>query len=241
MKKEKYDITGMSCSACSSRIEKDLSKLEGVDSVSVNLLTNSMNVSYDESALTSGDIISSVEKSGYGAMVHDGNDTTQNKKEDSVKKDSEDEIKSMKNRFIISLIFLIPLMYIAMYHMFDGFLGFKTPDFIMHLFHGNENAITFAFVQFLLVLPIMYVNRKYYIVGFKTLFKLSPNMDSLIAIGSSAAVVYGVFAIFRIGFGLGHGDMSIVDRYSMDLYFESAGMILTLITLGKYLETRSKG
>lgn len=241
MKKEKYDITGMSCSACSSRIEKDLSKLEGVDSVSVNLLTNSMNVSYDESALTRGDIISSVEKSGYGAMVHDGNDTTQNKKEDSVKKDSEDEIKSMKNRFIISLIFLIPLMYIAMYHMFDGFLGFKTPDFIMHLFHGNENAITFAFVQFLLVLPIMYVNRKYYIVGFKTLFKLSPNMDSLIAIGSSAAVVYGVFAIFRIGFGLGHGDMSIVDRYSMDLYFESAGMILTLITLGKYLETRSKG
>lgn len=241
MKKEKYDITGMSCSACSSRIEKDLSKLEGVDSVSVNLLTNSMNVSYDESALTSGDIISSVEKSGYGAMVHDGNDTIQNKKEDSVKKDSEDEIKSMKNRFIISLIFLIPLMYIAMYHMFDGFLGFKTPDFIMHLFHGKENAITFAFVQFLLVLPIMYVNRKYYIVGFKTLFKLSPNMDSLIAIGSSAAVVYGVFAIFRIGFGLGHGDMSIVDRYSMDLYFESAGMILTLITLGKYLETRSKG
>ena len=241
MKKEKYDITGMSCSACSSRIEKDLSKLEGVDSVSVNLLTNSMNVSYDESTLTSGDIISSVEKSGYGAMVHDGNDTVQNKKEDSVKKDSEDEIKSMKNRFIISLIFLIPLMYIAMYHMFDGFLGFKTPDFIMHLFHGSENAIIFAFVQFLLVLPIMYVNRKYYIVGFKTLFKLSPNMDSLIAIGSSAAVVYGVFAIFRIGFGLGHGDMSIVDRYSMDLYFESAGMILTLITLGKYLETRSKG
>ncbi|RGD74542.1 heavy metal translocating P-type ATPase [Anaerofustis stercorihominis] len=241
MKKEKYDITGMSCSACSSRIEKDLSKLEGVDSVSVNLLTNSMNVSYDESTLTSGDIISSVEKSGYGAMVHDGNYTTQNKKEDSVKKDSEDEIKSMKNRFIISLIFLIPLMYIAMYHMFDGFLGFKTPDFIMNLFHGNENAITFAFIQFLLVLPIMYVNRKYYIVGFKTLFKLSPNMDSLIAIGSSAAVVYGVFAIFRIGFGLGHGDMSIVDRYSMDLYFESAGMILTLITLGKYLETRSKG
>lgn len=241
MKKEKYDITGMSCSACSSRIEKDVSKVEGVDSVSVNLLTNSMNVSYDESVLTSGDIISSVQKSGYGASVHDGNDTNQNKKEDSVKKDSEDEIKSMKNRFIISLIFLIPLMYIAMYHMFDGFLGFKTPDFIMTLFHGNENAITFAFIQFLLVLPIMYVNRKYYIVGFKTLFKLSPNMDSLIAIGSSAAVVYGVFAIFRIGFGLGHGDMSIVDRYSMDLYFESAGMILTLITLGKYLETRSKG
>ncbi|WP_294468817.1 heavy metal translocating P-type ATPase [uncultured Anaerofustis sp.] len=241
MKKEKYNITGMSCSACSSRIEKDLSKVEGVDSVSVNLLTNSMNVSYDESVLTSGDIISSVQKSGYGASVHDGNDTTQNKKEDSVKKDSEDEIKSMKNRFIISLIFLIPLMYIAMYHMFDGFLGFKTPDLIMYLFHGNENATTFAFVQFLLVLPIMYVNRKYYIVGFKTLFKLSPNMDSLIAIGSSAAVVYGVFAIFRIGFGLGHGDMSIVDRYSMDLYFESAGMILTLITLGKYLETRSKG
>ena len=108
-------------------------------------------------------------------------------------------------------------------------------------FHGNENALNFAFTQFLLTIPILYVNRKYYQVGFKTLFRLSPNMDSLIAIGSAAAVAYGIFAIFQIGYGLGHGNMEIVSHYTMDLYFESAGTILTLITLGKYLEARSKG
>ncbi|WP_290776402.1 heavy metal translocating P-type ATPase, partial [Anaerofustis sp.] len=241
MKKEKYDVTGMSCSACSSRIEKDLSKLDGVENVSVNLLTNSMNISYDENILNQKDIIGSVEKSGYGASIHDVNTDKKDKMKKNTNEESEDEISSMKHRFVISLCFLIPLMYISMYHMFDGFLGIKTPDFIMKLFHGNENAITFAFIQFLLVLPIMYLNRKYYIVGFKSLFKRSPNMDSLIAVGSGAAVVYGVFAIFKIGYGLGHGDMSMVSRYSTDLYFESAGTILTLITLGKYLEAKSKG
>ena len=105
----------------------------------------------------------------------------------------------------------------------------------------NENALTFAFTQFLLTLPIIYVNRKYYQTGFKTLFHGSPNMDSLIAVGSGAALVYGVFAIYRIGYGLGHGDGALVSRYASDLYFESAGMILALITVGKYLETRSKG
>lgn len=239
MKKEKYDITGMSCSACSSRIEKTLSKKEGVEDVSVNLLTNSMSISYDENVTNTDDIIHDVCEIGYGASLHGKEASSKSKNELSVNND--DEIKYMKKRLIISFCFLIPLMYIAMYHMFDGFLGIKTPDFIMNLFHGSKNAITFSFIQFLIVLPIMYMNRKYYTVGFKTLFKGSPNMDSLIAIGSMAAVVYGVFAIFMIGHGLGYGDMALVDKYRTNLYFESAGMILTLITLGKYLETKSKG
>ena len=139
----------------------------------------------------------------------------------------------MKRRFLVSLCFLIPLFYIAMGHM----MGWPLPSFL----HDSRNALAFAFIQFLLVLPIMYVNDKYYRVGFKTLFHGAPNMDSLIAVGSAAAVVYGIAAIFQIGYGLGHGDMARVEQWSMDLYFESAGMILTLITLGKYLETRSKG
>lgn len=144
-----------------------------------------------------------------------------------------DEIKNMKRRLIVSFIFLIPLFYISMGHM----MGLPLP----HILHGNANALSFAFTQFLLTLPIIYINRKYYQVGYKTLLRGAPNMDSLIAIGSTAALVYGVVAIYMIGWGLGHGDADIVSRYSMDLYFESAGMILTLITLGKFLETRSKG
>lgn len=240
MKKEKYDITGMSCSACSSRIEKTLSKKDGVEEVSVNLLTNSMNISYDENITNCNDIINDVKEIGYGANVH-GEKSNDSKAKKDISLNNNDEIQYMKKRLIISFAFLIPLMYIAMYHMFDGFLGLKTPDFIMNLFHGSKNAITFSFVQFLLVLPIMYMNRKYYTVGFKTLFKGSPNMDSLIAIGSMAAVLYGVFAIFMIGHGLGYGDLELVNKYSTNLYFESGGMILTLITLGKFLETKSKG
>ena len=139
----------------------------------------------------------------------------------------------MKHRLIASFVFLIPLFYLAMGHM----MGWPLPAF----FHDHANVFSVAFLQFLLVLPIMYVNDKYYKVGFKTLWKRAPNMDSLIALGSAAAVIYGVVALFQISYGLGHGDMERVNRYSMDLYFESAGMILALITLGKYLETRSKG
>ena len=147
--------------------------------------------------------------------------------------DIEAELLGMKRRFVISLCFLLPLFYIAMGHM----MGWPLP----HFFHDSRNALSFALIQFLLVLPIMYVNDKYYKVGFKTLLHGSPNMDSLIALGSLAAVVYGVAALFQISYGMGHGDAERVSKWSMDLYFESAGMILTLITLGKYLETRSKG
>lgn len=227
---EKFDVTGMTCSACSSRVEKCVSKLEGVEEVSVNLLTNSMQVKYKEGEIDENAIISAVEKAGYGANLHQG---AQPKKA-SVKVDAvEDAMHSMRYRLIVSFIFLIPLFYISMGHM----MGLPIPSFLSDM----ENAIAYAFTQFLLCLPILYVNRKYYQVGFKTLFHGAPNMDSLIAIGSAAAMIYGIVAIYGIGYGLGVHDMALVERFHMDLYFESAATILTLITLGKYLEAKSKG
>ena len=147
----------------------------------------------------------------------------------------------MKLRLIISVVFLIPLMYVSMGHMIYSGLGLPMPPFTMKYLHGNANAITYAFTQFLLLLPILFANQKYFRNGFKTLAKRSPNMDTLIAMGAAAATVYGIFAIYRIGWGLGNGDMALVEQYSHDHYFESAGTILTLITVGKYLETKSKG
>lgn len=226
---QKFSVTGMTCSACSSSVEKTVKNLEGVSSVTVNLLSNSMMVEYEEGKLSSQSIIQSVFDAGYGADVY-GN---KSKSSEDKKNTLELELKEMKTRIVVSFCFLIPLLYIAMGHM----LSWPLPEFL----HGMENSITFAFLQFLLVLPIVYVNRKYFIVGYKTMFHGSPNMDSLIAIGSTAAIAYGIYAIFRIGYGLGHGNMEIVMHYSMDLYYESAATILTLITLGKFLETRSKG
>ena len=239
MKKEKFDIQGMTCSSCSAHVERAISKLEGIKSVNVNLLSNNMIVEYDENITNNETIIKAVIYAGYGARRSSTEKNTQTKKEKAP--NNQDVIKSMKKRLIISVCFLIPRMYIAMYHMFYEWFGLPIPTFINNLFHGTENAITFGFTQFLLLLPIVYVNRNYFIVGFKRLFKGSPNMDSLIAIGSSAAIVYGIFAIYMIGYGLGHNQIELVQRYSMDIYFESAGTILTLITVGKYLETKSKG
>ncbi|MBQ6887457.1 MAG: heavy metal translocating P-type ATPase [Lachnospiraceae bacterium] len=252
MKKETYEITGMTCSACSSRVEKCANSLEGVEKASVNLLTNSMQIEYDEDVLSAEKIVQTVEKAGYGAALR--------KKEKGVSKESagsgrsmtgienaagismmQREADSLKKRFLVSIVFLVPLMYISMFHMFYEWFGLPVPGFVMEYFHGTENVITFSFSQFLLLLPIVYVNRKYFIVGFKTLFHGSPNMDSLIAIGSSAAMIYGCFVIFRLGRALGLQDMAVVEQYGMEVYFESAGTILTLITLGKYLEARSKG
>ena len=228
MKKETYDITGMTCSACSSRVEKCANALDGVEKASVNLLTNSMQIVYDEEMLSVEKIVQAVEKAGYRASLHQ-------------KKSAGKEGNSLKKRFCISVVFLIPLMYISMFHMFYEWFGLPVPGFMMEFFHGNENVITFSLSQLLLLLPIVYVNRTYFIVGFKTLFHGSPNMDSLIAIGSSAAMIYGCFVIFRLGRALGVQDMAVVEQYGMEVYFESAGTILTLITLGKYLEARSKG
>jgi Cu+-exporting ATPase len=256
--KERYHVTGMSCSACSSHVEKAVNKLENVEKASVNLLTETMDVTYDETKITSTEIIDAVVKAGYGASVMTegsaagaggqstsgnagsiGRSVADGKQELQQKLDA--DARAMKWRLGISIGFLIPLMYVSMHHMFKEWFGIPVPAFIVNTMHGNANAMNFALTQFLLLLPILYVNRKFFSVGFKTLAHRSPNMDSLIAMGSGAALVYGIFAMYRISYGLGYGDMAVVEHYSYDLYFESSGTILTLITVGKYLESRSKG
>ena len=246
--KERFDVTGMTCSACSSHVEKSVSKLTGVENVSVNLLTNSMQVEFDENKLDTAGIIKAVEDAGYGAAVKDGYAKSGAKtsgqsgsQENNGLSAVEQNVKNMKKRLIVSLIFWIPLMYVSMGHMIYQWLNIPMPPFTMNFLHGNENAITYAFTQFLLLLPILIANQKYFKNGFKTLWHRSPNMDSLIAIGAGAAILYGIFAIYRIGYAMGHGDMMVVHQYAHDLYFESAGTILTLITIGKYLKTKSKG
>ena len=178
MKTDKFNIQGMTCSSCSAHVERAVKKLQGIKNVNVNLLSNNMIVEYDENSTNKDIIIAAVEEAGYGANI-DGKSEKENK---NIKETKNNDIISMKKRLIISVIFLIPLMYIAMYHMIHEGLNIPIPSIISQLFHGNENAITFAFTQFLLLLPIVYVNRNYFSVGFKRLFKLSPNMDSLIAI-----------------------------------------------------------
>lgn len=256
--KERYHVTGMSCSACSSHVEKAVNKLENVEKASVNLLTETMDVTYDETKITSTEIIDAVVKAGYGASVMTegsaagaggqstfgnagsiGRPAADGKQELQQKLDA--DARAMKWRLGISIGFLIPLMYVSMHHMLKEWFGIPVPAFIVNTMHGNANAMNFALTQFLLLLPILYVNRKFFSVGFKTLAHRSPNMDSLIALGSGAALVYGIFAMYRISYGLGYGDMAVVEHYSQDLYFESSGTILTLITVGKYLESRSKG
>lgn len=235
MQKEKFDVTGMTCSACSSRVEKCVSKLDGASNVTVNLLTNSMQVEYDEKVLSERQIIDAVVKAGYGANVQNVKSSASSSQGRAAASGNpvEEQMKNMKFRLIVSFVFLVPLMYVSMGHM----VGLPLPGFLS----GVENAVSFAFTQFLLCLPIIFVNRKYYIKGFQTLSHLAPNMDSLIAIGSTASLVYGIVAIYRMSYGLGSGDMELVHRYYHDLYFESAAMILALITVGKYLEARSKG
>lgn len=237
--KEKFDVTGMTCSACSSHVEKSVAKADGVRNVSVNLLTNSMQVDFDEGITNVSKICDVVADAGYGANVK--NETAQADNKESQKEKQDKNIRGMKTRLIVSVIFLIPLMYVSMGHMIYSWLSIKMPPFTMNFLHGNENALIYAFTQLLLLIPILFANQKYFRNGFKTLYKRSPNMDSLIAIGAGAAIAYGIFAIYRIGFGMGHGDWAVVEHYRHDLYFESAGTILTLITVGKYLETRSKG
>ena len=231
MAKQKFNITGMTCSACSAHVEKAVRKLEGVKTADVSLMTNTMAAEFDEAMISPQDIIAAVIQSGYGAALPQqaGAKAAAAPQQDAMA----EELSSMKRRMVWSFVFLIPLFYISMGHM----MGAPLPSFLV----GLENGVAFGLTQLLLTIPIMYLNDKYYKVGFKTLWNRAPNMDSLIAVGSAAAVVYGVFAIYQMGFGLGHGDMELVEKYHMDLYFESAGMILTLITLGKFLETRSKG
>ncbi|MFI3231316.1 MAG: heavy metal translocating P-type ATPase [bacterium] len=228
----KFNITGMTCSACSSRVDKAVNTLSGIETLNVNLLTNSMQVSFDEEKLSCEDIIKAVKDVGYGASLVNSNTKTSintNSTSDIITDEFNDFILRLK----VSFLFLVPLMYISMGHM----MGMPLPAFLK----GHSNAIAFSFSQFLLTIPICYVNRSYFFNGFKALFKKNPNMDSLIAIGSTASLFYGIFAIYRIGYGLGNSDMELISRYHMDLYFESCATILSLITLGKFFEAKSKG
>lgn len=222
---KKFDVRGMTCSACVANVTKAVERLDGVSTANVNLMTNSMKVNFDENKINDEEIIRAVEKIGYGASPA-GEKTKA--KEESV----DDRERALKNRLISSSIFMLILMYIAMGHM----VHLPTPS----VFHGREGAIIFAFSQFLLALPVVFINRDFYISGFKGLKNRAPNMDSLVAIGSLAALVYGIFAIYMMAYGFGHGDMGLVDAYKDNLYFESSAMILTLITVGKYLEEKSK-
>ena len=232
--KQKYDVTGMTCAACSSRVEKCVSKLRGIDSVSVNLLTNSMQVEYKDGALTENDIISCVEKAGYGASVQSAASNPRQKKTARPKKNvAKEQAKRMKKRLIASFIFWIPLFYVCMGHM----LGAPLPRFLT----GHHNAVTFALLQLCLVLPIMYINRNFFEKGFTALFHGAPNMDSLVAMGSATAFIYSLAVTFVLSYALGSGNTELLAAYHMNLQYESAGTILTLITVGKYLEAKSKG
>ncbi|UTD13833.1 heavy metal translocating P-type ATPase [Treponema denticola] len=244
-KKIKFNITGMTCSACSSHVQRAVEKLEGAAEVQVNLLTNSMSVNYDEAFLSADKIIEAVEKAGYGASLADSLKSSSSNKNSadvagktsgsrSFQNDAAKlERDRIKKRLILSLVFMIPLFYVSMGHMAS------LP--IPHFLHGIENALIFSFTQFLLALPVLIINKKFFTGGFKAFLNKAPNMDSLVAVGSGAALIYGIFAIYKMAYGMGHGDMETVRLFAGDLYFESAAMILTLVSLGKFLEANAKG
>ena len=224
--KLKFYVTGMTCAACSARVEKVAGQIAGVEKAEVNLLAGSLVVEAAGMDVAAG-IVSAIEKAGYGATLA-GDETKQEK---APKQD--ESLKQMKTRIIGSSVFLVILMYFTMGHM----VGLPAP----HWYHGTENALVAALLQFFLTLPVVYLNRAYYSKGIQSLWHRSPNMDSLIAVGSGAALIYGVSALFMMADAMGEGNWAVVEHYAGNLYFESAAMILTLITLGKYLETRAKG
>ena len=219
----KFTVTGMTCAACSARVEKVTRQVAGVQKAEVNLLAGTMVVDAPEESVAV--IIKAVTDAGYVASLK-GEQKTSDTRQDTAEKE-------MKIRIIGSAIFLVILMYFTMGHM----VGLPMPGW----YHGQENALTAALLQFLLTLPAVILNRAYFTKGLKSLWHRSPNMDSLIAVGSGAALIYGVAALFAMSGAMGHGDWETVNRYRENLYFESAAMILTLITLGKFLETRAKG
>ena len=221
----KFDVTGMTCAACSARVEKVASQVSGVKKAEVNLLAGKLTVEAENDGVSQL-IVDAVNKSGYCAYP----EGTERKKE---KTEPDLQLKQYKKRIILSFAFLAVLMYFTMGHMF----GLPLPGW----YHGVENSLVAALLQLFLTLPVVYLNRGYYAKGLKALFNRAPNMDSLIAVGSGAALVYGIFALFSMAYAMGHGDLETVKLHSEDLYFESAAMILTLITLGKFLETRAKG
>ncbi len=234
MKTEKFQITGMTCASCQAHVTKGVQKVPGVQEVNVSLLANQMTVTYDENVVDSRSIIDAVVNVGYGAapmqQAQKGNDF-RNEWEQR-QEQTEKEQKAMKFRLISSIILLLPLIYIAMGHM----LSLPMPDILC----GTQNSLILAFTQLLIAVPIIFINRHFYQSGLKALWKRVPNMDSLVAIGSGASLLYGIFAIYRMMYGFGHGDIALVEKYSHLLYFESSATILALVTVGKYLEACSK-
>lgn len=228
MRKELLDITGMSCSACSSRIEKVVGKMQGVDSISVNLLTNKANVTYDEGQTDTAAIIARIEKLGFGAAQHREVKAAAAKPMDTAAQ----ELQEMRQRLLLSLGFTTPLFYLHMGRMY----GWPLPAFVL----GDANEMLNALLQLLFCIPVIFAGRKYFLHGFRNLFTGAPNMDSLIAIGSGAAFVYGLYAVFGLAYAFGHQQWQLLPDFAQALYFESAAMILALITLGKFLETRAK-
>ena len=226
MMKQVFTVTGMTCAACSARVEKVAKAVPGVEQVEVNLLAGKMTAQVADDAAVQA-VIKAVTDAGYGASVPG------QKKESRAEPPRDQALKAMKQRIIWSFAFLAVLMYFTMGHM----VGIPAP----HWYHGNENALVAALLQFFLTLPVVYLNRSYFTRGMKALWHKAPNMDSLIAVGSGASMIYGVAALFMIADAMGAGDWAVVERYRENLYFESAAMILTLITLGKFLETRAKG
>lgn len=220
----KFNISGMSCAACSSNIERTVSKLAGVSKVEVNLLMNSMVVQYNPALVSISDMITAVEKIGYGVQLTGGSEGV---------KLPVKEKSAATARLIVSFALLAPLLYISMGSM----LGLPQPEILL----GTQNALSFALTQLLLTLPIIFVNRVYFTGGFKALLHRRPNMYSLIALGATVSLAYGIFAMYRISWGLGNGDIAVVHKYMHELYFESAATILALIALGKTLEDKSKG
>lgn len=235
LKTEKFDITGMTCASCQANVTRGVQKHPGVREVNVSLLANQMSVTYDENVVGEADIVHAVENIGYGASPAG---RAQDREGDFRREwrrrteRAEEERQGMKRRLTASLILLVPLMYLAM----GGMLSWPLPAFLT----GMENVFTSAFTQLLITIPIVFINRRFFESGFRALVKRAPNMDSLVAIGAGASIAYGIFAMYRMSSGLGHGDMAIAHQYAHSLYFESCAMVLTLVTVGKYLEARSK-
>ena len=234
MKTEKFQITGMSCAACQIHVAKSVQKLDGVSDVDVSLLANTMTVKYDDSKLDPQKIADAVSKAGYGAFLFEHHGGRNDFRREWQRRKEEEVLnqKKLKQRLISSIIFLLPLLYISMGHM----LLLPVPLFLS----GKENSLLFAFTQFLLTIPVVVINGHFFVSGIKAFFNKMPNMDSLVAIGAGASLLYGIFAIYMMIYGFSHGNFDFVLRYSKVLYFESCATILTLVTVGKYLEARSK-
>ena len=229
MHKELLDITGMSCSACSSRIEKVVGRMEGVEEITVNLLTNKAQVNYDEGKLNTTAIIARIEKLGFGAALHQ---ETAKLVVDKPKNTAAEELTEMRRRLLISLAFTTPLFYLHMGLMY----GWPLPSFVL----GQQNLLVASLLQIFCCLPVVITGYKYFYHGLRNLVNRAPNMDSLIAIGSGAAFLYGLYGLLGLAYAFGHQKLDLIQGFYDALYFESAAMILALITLGKFLEARAK-